>query len=417
MVSLLGVRASDGVDADAVLIAPESTSPLAPAHASSDDPVLQQPALERPVEERDAPARLQADELREARGVAGEDVAPPARKPGLKRIPEPRIERCELLVLAEPHAVGGIGDQHPGRRRRRELEDVRLLELDHSGETGALDRGARLRELGAVQIGAMDRHGRALELACARLVAKPPPERRVEPGELLEAKRTSGARREPERDAGSFDEERAAPAHRVEERLARLPAGEREDPRREVLADWRLAGPDPPATLPQRLAGNVEVERDGARVQESVDANIRHARVHVRPSAGVRAEAIADRVLHAQRHELEALHRRADRGDVDADRAPDVKALGPRDGEGRLVDVLVVCVRRVGYAPQDARRDSGPKIRPVAGCEIAFEVHAPAGGPSPAGAAGIELAREHFLETARAGGEERLQGHREALLA
>src|SRR5262249_15860592 len=114
MVSLLGVRASDGVDADAVLIAPESTSPLAPAHASSDDPVLQQPALERPVEERDAPARLQADELREARGVAGENVAPPARKPGLQRIPEPRIERCELLVLAEPHAVGGIGDHHPG---------------------------------------------------------------------------------------------------------------------------------------------------------------------------------------------------------------------------------------------------------------------------------------------------------------
>src|SRR5215475_2823494 len=140
MVGLLGVRAPDAVDA--CLVARESTSALPPAHASSHDPVLQQPALERSVEERDALARPEADQLREARRVAGEDVTPPTRKPGLQRVPQLRIERLELLVFAEAHAVRRVCDQRAGRRGRRELEDVRLLELDDDGEAGALDRSA-----------------------------------------------------------------------------------------------------------------------------------------------------------------------------------------------------------------------------------------------------------------------------------
>jgi len=148
-----------------------------------------------------------------------------------------------------------------------------------------------------------------------------------------------------------------------------------------------------------------------------VDAHVRTARLDVRPRAGALPEAVADRVLHAQRHKLEALHRRADRGDVDADRAPDVKALGPRDGERRFVDVVLVCVRRLGDAPQDPRRDARIDIRPAADRDLALEMHAAADRPGAAGTDPMELAREHLLEATRAGGEERLQGHPEALLA
>src|SRR5690606_25856613 len=112
---------------------------------------------------------------------------------------------------------------------------------------------------------------------------------------------------------------------------ARLPARERDEARREVLAQRRFLGVAPPAALEERLAGRVEVERRLARGEVRVDAHVGGALVDRGPPALLVAEAVAHRVLDGQRRELEALQRRARRGDVDADRAVRAEVLRPGD--------------------------------------------------------------------------------------
>src|SRR6185503_4926994 len=144
------------------------------------------------------------------------------------------------------------------------------------------------------------------------------PERGVERAQLLEAEAALRARRAPARHRRRLDENRAAAAHRVEQRLAGLPAAQHHDAGGEVLAQRRLALTGAPAALEERLTRGVEIERGLVFFEEGVDAHFGRGALDARALAERIAEAVAHRVLDAQRGELEALERALLRRDVHA---------------------------------------------------------------------------------------------------
>jgi hypothetical protein len=170
----------------------------------------------------------------------------------------------------------------------------------------------------------------------------------IESREALEAEAARVSCRDRERDHRRLDHDRAAAAHRVEERLAGLPARERHDPGGEVFLQWRLARVSAIAAAVERLAGGVEVEDDGFLVEESVNAHPGGARVHVRPLPAVGAKSVAHGVLDRQSREFEALQGRADRLHVDPDAELFAEPLGPPHRERGLVHVALAVVGRAG---------------------------------------------------------------------
>src|SRR5258708_2100560 len=75
-----------------------------------------------------AAQQRQADQLGQAQ-VGGKDVAAPAGKILFQAISQCRIETGQLLGAAHALAIRRIHHHHPGRRRGRALQDVRLLQL------------------------------------------------------------------------------------------------------------------------------------------------------------------------------------------------------------------------------------------------------------------------------------------------
>ena len=98
-----------GVDGNTV----PSAGRMPPGHNRK----LEQPALERAIEERCLPRDLQVNELGQPQ-VAGKKIRSPARKALLQRIAQQRIEARKLLLIREPDAVGRIAEKNAmvGRR-------------------------------------------------------------------------------------------------------------------------------------------------------------------------------------------------------------------------------------------------------------------------------------------------------------
>ena len=124
--------------------------------------------------------------------------------------------------------------------------------------------------------------------------------------QLFEAETALDARRDVQRDLRRFGEERAAAAHRIVKRRAGRPAGQAQDACGEVFAQRRRALVEAPAALEERVAGGVEIERAIVQREEREDADVGLRGVDVRTCAGQFAQAVADRVLHAQGREFEA---------------------------------------------------------------------------------------------------------------
>jgi hypothetical protein len=109
-----------------------------------------------------------------------------------------------------------------------------------------------------------------------------------------------------ERHLHGFEQEGAAAAHRVDQRHARLPAGHLEDAGRQIFLERRI---DAGLAKPRCHSGWPEVSRYSVHsfsVRKDMNADIRVARLDIRPLAEVFAEAVADGILDAQRHESPA---------------------------------------------------------------------------------------------------------------
>src|SRR5690606_37673131 len=129
----------------------------------------------------------------------------------------------------------------------------------------------------------------------------------------LEAEAPRQPGRDAARDLRRLDEDRPGPAEGVQERLRRLPSGQRQQSRRQVLLERRLALvlALAPAPLEERLARQVEIEARLALVQVREHAHVGPAGIDRGPFAGPLAEEVDDGVLDAQRGEVQAAQRRA----------------------------------------------------------------------------------------------------------
>ena len=117
---------------------------------------------------------------------------------------------------------------------------------------------------------------------------------------------------------------------------------------------------------------------------------------------------VGDRVLHAQRHEIEALHRAAMRVGLDLERALGGEVVAPAHLLRLRVDVVLVAIREARDAPEDAARDARVQVRLVHEVEGSGESDAGLGGLGMERAEANELLGEDAGEAARAGREERL---------
>src|SRR5205085_2460997 len=121
------------------------------------DREVEEAALDRAVEEREARGGAQTDAFGE-RGAAGENPGGPARQAPLHHVAELLVERAERgdLSRLEALAVGRIGDQEPGTGSfRRGFERTRL-EADRARDAGALGVHAGEANHVGVRIGAFD---------------------------------------------------------------------------------------------------------------------------------------------------------------------------------------------------------------------------------------------------------------------
>ncbi len=156
-----------------------------------------------------------------------------------------------------------------------------------------------------------------------------PPLTSVKVAQLFERKAPPQPRRDIPRDQRSFHEERAAPAHRVKQRLLWGPAHQPQNARREILTHRRLGNGGTESALEKCLTRRIEVERHSLTIQKRVNADIWPARRHVGTTAGGHAEAIADRILDPEGDKIQAVQRALLGTDLHLDRAADRKPFLP----------------------------------------------------------------------------------------
>ena len=97
-----------------------------------------------------------------------------------------------------------------------------------------------------------------------------------------------------------------------------------------------------------------------------MDPHVRRGAIDVGPAAELVAEPVADRVLHLQRRELEALQRALLRRDVDPDLPLHGKVPWPVHCLYGGVVVVFVLVGEIRDAPKDPRRDARPEVGAIA---------------------------------------------------
>src|SRR5256712_1793130 len=239
-------------------------------------------------------------------------------------------------------------------------------------------------------------------------LAKGSPPLRIEALQLLERKAAPQARRDVPRHEGGFHQDRAASAHGIEQRLLRRPPRQAQDARRQVLSERRLAARLAQATLEQRLARCVEVQRQVLSVQKGINADVGLAGVYAGPNAGGRTEPIADGVFDLERDVIKARERAMLRAELELDRAAGGKPVGPGQVIGHLIHVLLGPVGAMKDAPEYPAGDPAFQIDPVAEAERTGEPDAPGGRRDVSRAQLLQLGREHAAQPARAPREEGL---------
>ena len=201
------------------------------------------------------------------------------------------------------------------------------LEADRLGrQAGALQVAARHRHCVWIDVarGDADRartgHARGVGHRRLRLLLDQLPERRLVERQLLDAELPLQSCRTATGDLRGLDDDGACAAEEVHQRDCRIPVRQRQQAGRQVLLERCLAlrlAVGPPAALEERFARQVEVEQGSAFLQEQRHPYVRPRGVDRWTVAGAVAQPVDDRVLDAQRGEVEAGQRRADRGRVD----------------------------------------------------------------------------------------------------
>jgi hypothetical protein len=118
------------------------------------------------------------------------------------------------------------------------------------------------------------------------------------------------------------------------------------------------------------------------------------------------ARPVDDAVLDPQRRELQAAHRRTDRGGVDAQRGERIVPALPLGLVGEPVEIVLTAVRAVCHLLQHPARDPRMQVRHQCHMGVALEAHAPGRRLAHRGAQPAQLVGEHRLESTRAGREE-----------
>src|SRR6516164_6222081 len=139
-----------------------------------------------------------------------------------------------------------------------------------------------------------------------------------------------------------------------------------------------------------------------------MDAHVRRALVDRRANPLVSAHAVADGVLDRERRELEALERRACRGDVDAQRAAWREIATPIDASSDRVYVALVAILAAANTPQDAARNTRFEISLVGAFERSGERDAAIGGLDVSKTEAREFGGQDRFESARTRREESL---------
>src|SRR6476660_1434446 len=105
-------------------------------------------------------------------------------------------------------------------------------------------------------------------------------------------------------------------------------------------------------------------------------ARVRRTRIDVGPASRCGAARIADRILDAQGHELEALNGRAYRRHVDTYGVIDREPAAPRQGVSGFVDILFGTVFALADLPKHAAGDATFQVHPIAKSELARKAYA-----------------------------------------
>jgi hypothetical protein len=143
-----------------------------------------------------------------------------------------------------------------------------------------------------------------------------------------------------------------------------------------------------------------------------MDAHVGPVLVDRRPRAGIRAEAVADGVLHLERRELEAGERRAGCRKVDAQRPHRLEEAIPVDRFRELVQLVRAAIRAVRDLPQHAARDPRFEVDAIGELERSSATDTAVGGGDVRTALGVELGGKRALEPPRARDEEALAQRR-----
>ena len=209
-------------------------------------------------------------------------------------------------------------------------------------------------------------------------------------------------RRHPRRDRRRLDDESPRPAHRIEKRLARRPAGDGEDPGGEDLGEGSVDFPRAPAALVERLAGGVTEDRRGVADEVEREAKRRAAQLHARPPPARRAELVDDRVLDDLGSVERMIEERVVDRRIDAERVGDLQLLAPVDLFHRGVERLGTLHPEAAEGLEDADRrpalEDGPIERLLFFSRRRRELDRPPADPQVGGADRFELPGEDPFE-------------------
>ena len=114
-----------------------------------------------------------------------------------------------------------------------------------------------------------------------------------------------------------FQQNRAAAAHRIEQRNAGEPSGKAKNPGGEIFPQRRFSRGYALAALEQRLPRGVEIKGKVAICQMTLDANIGLTGIHAGTAAQEPANSIAHCVLDFEGDEVETCEGTPDGRDVD----------------------------------------------------------------------------------------------------
>ena len=118
-----------------------------------------------------------------------------------------------------------------------------------------------------------------------------------------------------------------------------------------------------PAAFEQRLAAGVQINTLGFLAQMQMHAHCRALCVYIWAHTGFLAEPVGDRIFHAQRRKVQAFQRTVLRGEIDAKTLARREPHFPSHACCRVVNVLLIEVRRLGQLNQHAHAQTAVQIQ------------------------------------------------------